>query len=146
MSVEHVSDKPTTYDILRVMEEHVHSPGEVYPTLANGVVVTGGAGAWGLGSFVEIIPTSIKTVDFDIHYVVIEGVSVADVYEVVLYNVTTEIGRRRIAFIDIANSQTLPSIPFQTMIQGKNSQIQAKIANKLGGNETLTISLATHPY
>lgn len=146
MSKEHIADRASVYDKVEMIEEHMHSPGEVYPSLANGIVVAGAAGVWTLGSFVEIIPASTKSADFDIHYLTIEGVSIADVYEIVLYNGTTEIGRRRIAFVDIANSQTLPSIPFQTRVQDKDSQIQAKVANKAGGSESLTISLATHPY
>lgn len=143
---EHIAGKPKLWDILHVLEENFHSAGMVYPTLANGVVVTGAAGVWTLGSFVEIIPANTVAEDFDIHFINVEGASAAGTYEIVLYNGTTFIGHRRVSFIDIANSQTLPSISMQTVIQAKNSQIQAKIANQAGGSETLTLSLAYHPY
>lgn len=127
-------------------EEHIHSASKCYPTLANGELVTGVAGAWTLGNFKEIVPANAITSDFDIHYVTVEVATVSDVYEIVLYAATTEIGRVRIAFLDVANSKTLPSIPIQTEVIKKNTQIQAKCANKVGGSEDITISLHYHTY
>ena len=70
-----------------------------------------------------------------------------DVFEIILYAATTEIGRVRVAFIDIANSQTLPSVPFQCPIQLANTQIQAKVANKTGASAgEITISIHYHIY
>lgn len=143
---EHIADRATTWDKTDVMEEHMHSASAVYPTLANGVTITGAAGAWALGNFTEIIPVNTIAEDFDIHFINVEGASASDVYEIVLYAGTTEIGRVRVTFIDIANSQTLPSVPIQTRIQSKNTQIQAKCANLSGGGETVTISVYYHTY
>lgn len=143
---EHIAGRATIFDKIDVLEEHIHATGRVYPTLADGVVVTGAGGAWVLGDFVEIIPVNTITTDFDIHFINIEGASAAGTYEIFLYAETIFIGHRRVSFVDIANSQTLPSISIQTRIIVKNSQIQAKIANAAGGGETITISLAYHPY
>ncbi len=132
--------------ILHYAEEHIHSASKCYPTLANGEQVQGAAGGWALGNFKEIVPVNTIANEFDIHYIVVEAASVADVYEIVLYAATTEIGRVRVAFIDIANSQSLPSVPFQCDVLPKNTQIQAKCASKAGGSKTIDISLHYHTY
>jgi len=129
---------------LRALHEHIHSPSKVYPTLADGETVTGAAGAWTLGNFKEIIPINTITEKFSIHHINIEGASAADVFEIVLYAATTEIGRVRVAFIDIANSQSLPSVPINVEVIQENTQIQAKVGTKGGGSDTIDISLAYH--
>lgn len=132
---------------LRRLDEHIYSQARVYPTLADGVLVTGEAGAWGLSAgFTEIIPVNTIGSDFSIHYINVEGASVADTYEIVLYAVETEIGRARITFIDISNSQTLPSVPFMCKVIPRNTQIQAKVASKSGGADSITISLSYHSH
>lgn len=143
---EHIAGRATTWDKVEVLEEHIHSISRVYPTLANGATVTGAAGAWTLGNFAEIVPVNTITDDFDIHFLSIEGASAGDTYEIFLYAATTLVGHRKITFIDVANSQTLPSIPFQTTVIPKNTQIQAKVATKAGGAETITISIEYHTY
>ncbi len=142
----HIAGKETAADKVRIMEEHVHSISNCYPTLAGGVTITGAAGAWTLGDFVEIVPVDTITDDFDIHYITVEGASASDTYEIVLYAATTEIARVRISFIDIANSMTLPSVPIQMRIQPDGTQIQAKCASSSGGSDTIKISLHYHIY
>lgn len=131
---------------LRRLEAHIHSMAKVYPTLANGEQIAAAAGAWALGNFKEIVPVNTITTDFSIHYINIEAASDSDVYEIVLYAGTTEIGRRRVTFIDITNSQSLPSVPFMCEVQPANTQIQAKCATKGGGSDTIDISLSYHLY
>ncbi len=152
LTSEVIGNKNDTHDgdsiraVLHTLDEHTHKASNVYPTLASGATVTGGAGAWGLGNFAEVIPAGSITSDFDIHYVDIETVSTSDTYEIVLYAATTEIARARISFLDVANSMTLPSIPIQCAIQPANTQIQAKVASKTGGNDTIQFSLHYHTY
>ena len=61
-----------------IFEEHIHSAQKVYPTLADGVTLTGHATAWTLGAIVEIIPVNTITSVFDIHYLNIGAASVTD--------------------------------------------------------------------
>lgn len=143
---DHVAGRARNHDKLDVIGEHLHSNGQVFPTLADGILVEGVAGAWTLGPFKEIIPANQIGLDFDIHYINIEGATTGDTYEIVLYAGEVEIGRERITMIDIANSQSLPSIPVSTEIQLKNTQIQAKVANSAGGEQDIIISLAFHTY
>jgi len=128
--------------------QHVHQQARVYPTLADGIVVTGGVAAWTLGNFVEIIPANQITTAFDIHYVVVEGASVTDIFEFVLYSglggSEVEIGRIR---IDRESAQSGASnAPIQIPAQLANTRISAKVASKSGGNDTVTISIYYHIY
>jgi len=132
--------------ILDLLKEHITNNANVYPTLADGAQITGGAGAWELGDFKEIVPANGITSLFMIHFINIEDASASDVYEIVLYAVTTEIGRVRVSFKDIANSLTLPSVPFVCGVQPANTQIQAKCATKVGGGDTVDISLSYHEH
>ena len=152
LTSEVIGNKNDTHDghsitaVLHILDEHFHKASQVYPTLASGATITGGDAAWALGSFYEVVPVGSITSDFDLHYIDIEGTSVADTYEIVLYAATTEISRARITFIDVANSQTLPSIPIQCAILPANTQIQAKVASKTGGNDTIQFALHYHIY
>lgn len=126
--------------------EHVHSASNVYPTLANGVTVTGGA-AWTLGSFVEIVPASTITSDFDIHYLSIEDISATDVYELVLYKgaLASEIEIGRVRFVKNAALDATLNIPIQTKIIDANERISAKIASA-SGSDNVTFSIFYHIY
>ncbi len=127
---------------LHIFDEHIHNQSRVYPTLANGVVVTAG-GAWGLGGFTEIVPVSTIGLDFDIHYISIEALSANETYELVLYAATTEIGRVRV--IKNAVQDGTMNVPFQCDILPAGTQIQAKLATA-GGGDSATISIFYHYY
>ena len=128
--------------------QHVHNSAKCYPTLADGVVITGGAGAWQLGNFVELIPASTITVNFDIHWINFEAASVNDVYELVLYKGTLgneiEIGRIRTVRDSVQSGIT--DVPIQIPEQDANTRISAKVASKSGGGDTVTISVYYHEY
>ena len=130
------------YALVDTLNDHIHTEAKVYPTLANGVEVLGGA-AWTLGDFVEIVPADTIAAPFDIHYINIEALSVAEVYEIVLYAVSTEIGRIRVA--KDAIQAGLNSKPITTPIIPANTQIRAKSASESGA-DTATISLSYHTY
>ena len=139
---DHIASRQRNHDKLDIIYEHGHAASNCYPTLANGVAVLGGA-AWTLGNFVEIIPVNTITEDFDIHFISIEDLSVVEVYEIVLYAVTTEISRVRVA--RTANQDSTTQIPIQTPMIKANTQIQAKSATASGG-DTATIALHYHTY
>lgn len=128
--------------------QHIHNQSYCYPTLADGVVVPGGAGAWQLGNFVEIIPASTITSEFDIHWINFENASATDVYEFVLYKgalgAEVEIGRIRTSR-DTAQSGTA-KVPIQIPAQTANTRISAKVASKSGGGDTVTVSVYYHIY
>ena len=69
------------------VDEHFHKSSQVYPTLADGVLVTATANDWtDLGAFAVIVATNGITSDFDIHFVNVETVSAVGHYELVLYS------------------------------------------------------------
>jgi hypothetical protein len=134
----------SVYERLLEIEQHVHSAAKCYPTLAAGVTVTGGAGAWQLGNYVEIVPASTITSKFDIHWINVGSASASDTYELVLYAATTEIGRVR--FTRPSGSTTNSFAPFMCDLVAANTQIQAKIASSSGGGDTAVISIGYHTY
>lgn len=132
-------------ELLHYVEEHLHSPCKVYPSLAAGVTVAGGAGAWALGNFVTIVPASTITAEFDIHWISIENISANDVYELVLYYGASDIEAGRVRFVKTSVTEAVTNIPFQSIVIPANSQIRAKLASASGG-DNVTISLFYHTY
>ena len=142
---QHIAGRATNHDKVEVIGEHLHSASRVYPTLANGVSILSG-GVWTLGNFTELIPVNTISVDFDLHYLIVESVTDDETYELVFYNVETEISRVRWSS-DLAAGGRVISFPIPTLmrIQLKNSQIQAKLASS-GEAETVAISVMYHTY
>jgi hypothetical protein len=134
------------YDHLHYAEEHVHTASYCYPTLANGVTVTGAAGAWTLGAFVEIVPASTITSEFDIHYVSVEALSANDVYELHLFYGAGDTFAGSIRFVKNAAVDAVVNAPFMTELIPANSRIRAKLATKGGGSDTADISIVYHTY
>jgi predicted transcriptional regulator len=120
-----------------------------YPYLADGVLLTGGAGAWQLSSnFIEIIPQNAITEPFDIHHINIGETSASDTYQIVLYSGTAGnevfLATTRVRK-ESAQSATLSMI-MCTPIVSANTRISAKIASSTGGADTLRCSLQYHTY
>jgi hypothetical protein len=136
------------YSLLETINEHIHSQVRCYPTLANGIVVTGAVAAWTLGAFAVVVPAGTITQDFDIHHINVAAYNANDTFELVLYKgadgAEVEIGRVR--FTRTTNVGAPPHVPFQTAIIAANSQIKAKIASLNGTSNTATISIMYHHY
>jgi hypothetical protein len=128
--------------------DHTHAAQKIYPTLANGITLTGAAGAWGLGNFAVIVPTNIILARFDIHHISLSGYNANDTFELVLYagpdGFEVEIGRTR--FTRLTNVGASPQIPMQTPIIPANTQIKGKLATLNGTSNTITISIFYHTY
>lgn len=131
-----------------IMMEHIHSAQKVYPTLADGVTLTGHATAWTLGNKTEVVPVNTITSEFDIHYLNIGAASVTDTFEIVLYKglagAEVEIGRVR-AVRAAAQSGTAP-MPMLTNMIPANTRISAALASASGGGDTLELALFYHTY
>lgn len=134
------------YSLSYSINNHMHGVCSVYPTLADGVVLTGAAGAWGLGDYVEIVPANTIISDFDINWLQIENSSAADIYEVVLYYgvASTEAGRTRLS--RPAGAITNSEASFMSPIIPANSQVVGRVASSSGGGDTTTISIEYHEY
>lgn len=132
---------------IHILNEHVHSAAEVTPSGEAGKTLTCGSGSpWDLGTPVEVIATGDTTKDFDIHFIDVEAMSADAVYEIILYNDTTEIGRKKIASIGIPATAVFNSVPIQTPIQPAGSVINAAVRSDSGNADTLVVSFSHHPY
>ena len=125
----------------------LHNTNLVYPTLADGIVVTADIVAWTLGNPVEVIPVNTILTPFDIHFINVEGASNVDIYELVIYSglplALVELGRVRISKQTV--NSDIGSVPIPCFIQPALTRISARVACKGGGSHTITISLAYTP-
>lgn len=132
-----------------ILHEHIHSRQKTKPTLADSLILTGGATAWALGNKVEIFAADEVLYPFDIHWIDIGSVSaIGDVYEIELYSglagFEVEIGQCR-AYRQANQSGAAPS-PMMTSMMPAGTRITAACANTTGGNETIAISVFYHEY
>lgn len=130
--------------LLKVAAAYIHAQSRVYPTLADGVVVTGDNVTWTLGAYSVIIPANAVDTPFIIDMIDLQAFSAIDTYELVLYYGPNgaEVEAGRIRFTRTTNNPG-PN-EFQTEIIPANSQIKAKLATKNGLSATVTISLNYH--
>jgi len=138
----------SVYSLAHMLHEHIHSKQQVYPTLANGVTITGAAGAWVLGNFSIVIPANTITRPFDIHHVNVASYNANDTFELVFYYGSdgSEIEAGRVRFSRATNTGATPNIPMMSTIIPANSQVKAKIATQNGTSNTATISIMYHTY
>jgi len=132
---------------LNSIYKHIHRQARCYPTLANGVMIAGGAGAWELGNFVEVIPAGAITTEYDVHYIIFENASATDVYELVFYNggIGSEVEIGRIRTDRSSATSGISNVPIQIPAQPGNTRISAKVASKSGG-DNVKISVYYHLY
>lgn len=136
------------FGLLQKNELHLHSIGLCYPSLATGILLTGGASSWELGNFVEIIPANIITDHFDIHWISAYNASVTDSYQINLYQ-GLEGNEQLISEIPIVREATQSGISpnkVMTPLLNPNTRISAKIASLTGGNDTIRVKLQYHTY
>lgn len=143
--------RPTA--IVHEIEEHIHSPSKVAPTLASGITLTAdGAVAWTLGAFgADIIAAGAVTAPFDIHTISVEASDTAGTYEIVLYYGATDIECGRCRFTNTAAKTTRENICIVTSTAAHdpipaNSRVRAKCAHEGGAGETVRISIQYHEY
>lgn len=132
--------------LLEILNDHVHRPSLVSPTLAAGINVNDGGAAWTLGAFsADLIAAAAVPLQFDIHYISVELLSANDVYEIVLYYgaADTEYGRVRVTK-NAAQDGTL-NVPIQGPIIPAGSRVRYKMATATGGRNC-TISVFYHTY
>lgn len=124
-------DAETLFGHLHDLWGMQHNAQKVYPTLAGAVTVTANGAIWTLGNFVEIVPVNIITNSFHIHHLHITAPSVNGDYELVLYEVSTEIGR--VTFSRTDKKDDVEGLPVRTPTSIANAQIRAKLACSVGG-------------
>lgn len=126
-----------------ISEQHIHRVQKVYPTLADSIQLTGGAGAWELGNLTELMPANTAESNFDIHWISLCSASVNDEYELILYANTTQIGRAPFTITD--KKDVTDGVPFQCPILDPGVRIRGRLASKSGG-DTANFRLLYHEY
>ncbi len=140
-------DGATLFGRLQQLIEHIHTRQYVYPTLADGVTLTTGAGDWGLGTITEIAPANAISFAFDIHEILVEDVNTQDkTYEIVLYYGGSDIECGRTRFAATSLKGGVPAVAMQTIIIPANSRVKSQLAIQDGGSKTAKVSLRYHPY
>jgi 4-alpha-glucanotransferase len=124
-------DGDSLYSFGHTNDEHIHKPAKVYPTLADGVVLTAAndASTWTLGSLVEVV-----------------AISANSVYEIVLYQGAGDVEIARVRVVRSTVQSGTLNLPVQTPIIDANSRIRAAVASAGNNGETVTISLKYHLY
>ena len=148
-TVDHIASRPQGWDLLDVLDEHMHSQSECYPELADAIEVQKAAGEWAaFPTPVEIIPADIITKDFDLHWIDVFGISANGQYAMAIY-VGPVLSEVRIGCIAI-NRNAVQSIegaqPIQTRIIKANSRISASLSSGNAGQDTVDIKIQYHTY
>lgn len=147
---------PYTFGIQSLMAHlntsyyHVHGQSFVYPNHANDVILTSGAGAWGLGgSIIEIIPASTLSLSaFDLHWINISNIGVVSTIQIDIYSggVGSEvlIGATRASRTtnQERNGPSRIQIPQQTA----NTRISCRLSDSTAGTTTCEVSFEGHYY
>lgn len=112
---------------------------KVYPTLAAGVTVTGGAAAWELGVFATVVPALTITTSFIMDSVTVEVPTAGAIGELVLYRGADDVEFARVRTTD--NGLRFGFTAFEVLA---NEKIRAKFASLAGGAQTAVVSIGYH--
>ena len=133
-------------DTLHEILDHLHGISLCYPSLDDGVTITGGAGAWALFDTVQIIPINTIKSDFSIHFASIEAMSGNDVYELHLLYGAAYDTLSFVRFSKTAVQEATNNVPVQGVVVPANSAVYGTLATKGGGSDTVDISLFYHAH
>ena len=119
--------------LMRVVNEHVHSPQKIAPTGAVAVTVTSGAGSWALGDFSnDILANGFVDHVFDLHWVDIAEPSINAEYEIVFYAGATDVEICRVSFSRANVLERSFTYPLQTDLLSAGSRIRVKMMDSVG--------------
>lgn len=138
----------TVLGYTNVVYQHIHNRAYCYPSLADGVLLSTGNGSWVLGNIIEIVPQNTIQDRYDIHFLVSEGASSSDIYEIVLYsgNIGSEVEIARVRTSKETNNSGTSNIPIQIAPLNSNTRLSARIASQSSGIDTMTVSIFYHIY
>ena len=134
---------------LHTLHEHFHSTSNVYPRLANPVLLTKASGAWAaLPTPKEIIPANTVVLTFDLHFALVDTISANGNYTIALY--TGAAGAETlITTFAVSRSAVMSqegSIPIITSLIPANTRISASLSSGNAAQDTLKIKLLYHTY
>jgi hypothetical protein len=129
---------------------HVHGQSFVYPSHADDILLTAGAGAWNLtGAITEIIPVNVLNVSaFDLHWINIHSISANGTIQVDIYAGTvgnevliTSTKATRTA-VQSQNGPKRIQIPQQPV----NTRISCRLSDNTAGQINCRVSFEGHYY
>ncbi len=122
-----VNSAETIFGFLQDMWEELHSSQLVYPSLAQGVLITSHSNAYTLGNFIEVIPVNTITNEFHIHHLHLLSPNANGDYEIRLYQGTTLIGEATFSRTD--KKDDVEGLEIYTSHCEANAQIQARLSS-----------------
>ena len=141
-------DGDSAYSKLYILGHHAHGIQLCKPTLAGGITVTSGAGAWGLSaSYVVVFATNEITSKFDIHQIHVGSFSASDIYQLELYSGANgaEVLIAQVRFSRTSNTNPGSILPCITPLIPANTQVKARLASA-GGGTNVSFSVMYHVY
>jgi len=139
----------TIFDLLNTGYYHVHGEALTYPLLANPVLLTAAAGAWGnTGTIVEIIPAGVTNRAFDLHWAQVSDISVAYYGIVELFKgaAGAEIKITDFPIFRTNNFISEGNMRIQIPQQIAGQRISARLSDSTAGQGTCRIKLLGHYY
>ena len=134
-----------TNNITNDIQRHMHAASSLFPKLAPPVTVTTGVASYVEGIAVDIIPNNTIPVEYDIHAVFADDVSIFDkTFIVTFYN---KLNDDNIGEIPIRLNTNVSSINITEMHSGPlagNTGVYAKVAVEGGLSKTIKIRVSYH--
>jgi len=140
---------PTIFGRVRQIQEHIHSPNLVIPSLAAGITVASKNIAWTLSdNFTVVVATNAITEDFDFHWLNVENMSANGVYELWLYSGAdaSEVVFAKKRLTREVNKAARAGLGMISPLMPANTQIKAKLATENAVADTMTFTLEYHTY
>jgi len=132
--------------LMRVVNEHLHSPQHIAPSGAVAVIVTSAAGSWALGDFSnDLLADGFVDHVFDLHWVDIAEPSINAEYEIVFYAGATDIEICRVGFSRANVLERSFTYPLQTDLLSAGSRIRVKMMDSVGDG-VCKVKVLYHEY
>jgi len=134
-----------TNNITNDIQRHMHAASRVYPKLAPPVTLTTGVASYVEGVAVDIIPNNTIPVEYDIHGVFVDAVSIFDkTFVVTFYNKAND---SNVLEVPVKLNTNVSSIYVPEIHSGPidgNTGVYAKVAVEGGGSKTIKIRVLYH--
>lgn len=134
---------------IELIEDHLHSKGEIYPRLADPILITAPAVAWAVDALpTEIIPADTVTDPFDLHWGNVSDISANGWYQILVFSgeAGSEIEIAAQSVTRSAAQSQEGAVPLQDIIVPANTRISVKLASSNAGSNTARLSLSFHRY
>lgn len=149
VAVPYVESITSVLGFLHTGYYHVHGAPFIRPDHANSVQLTAQASAWGVsGAIVEVIPANNITKNFDLHWIIISGISENCELQVDIY--AGEAGSEALIGGAVAVRNAVQSqegaVRIQIPQQPANTRISCKLSSSTVNATTANVKFMGHVY